>query len=54
MKPELSLPIAFSRFLHLARRFWNQTCQHSEAGISLQIEKCTNFLLHPVVFDCEF
>jgi hypothetical protein len=40
MKPELSLPSAFSRFLHLARRFWNQTCQHRHSlGISLQIQQ---------------
>lgn len=40
MKPELSLPSAFSRFLHLARRFWNQTCQHSQTDISQQTDKC--------------
>lgn len=30
MNPAVSRPIAFSRFRHLARRFWNQTCRQKK------------------------
>lgn len=38
----LSRPRAFSRFLHLARRFWNHTCPDEKfTPKSILVERCT-------------